>query len=251
MQPQVKQTASPSSYGRLQTAILKHYNTYEPLAIEYAAKIFNSEYTGMEIEDIAQDLRIRIFTSVITYGEKWGDYKKIIAGGGYAPKPIDIQYYIRSALANKVKDYIKRLGSETKQDVRWETIDNMDRKNIDLRYTKTHRNIDYSEKVAIDSDTFDMGLMDTMDSTLERNPLGKDIMIINGVDLLQGLDKHFERKCFVLYLTGVDKDQLQAIYSNKGINAKHIIKTQLKKLRSKKDELLNYTKQTMVVHTFE
>ena len=47
------------------------YERYEYLAYKYANKMFSYEELSLEYEDLLQEFRIKIFTSIKAYGHRW------------------------------------------------------------------------------------------------------------------------------------------------------------------------------------
>lgn len=83
----------------------RYYEKYEHLAKYYANKIWNEDNLGLEKEDIAQELRLRLFISIKTYGQRWAEY--VETGKG---KPVPIEFYLKSVMINKSKDFIKEIN---------------------------------------------------------------------------------------------------------------------------------------------
>jgi hypothetical protein len=101
------QTITTASVVKTPSAILKFYNRFEHLAEKYAKQVFNYERYGYERQDIVQEFKIKLYTSIITYGEKLMEYKET---GKY--KPVPIEFYLKSAMVNKVKDFVRKLNLE-------------------------------------------------------------------------------------------------------------------------------------------
>lgn len=85
----------------------KLYLKYEYLAKKYAANIFAYEELSFEFEDLIQEFRLKIFTSIKAYGRRWAKYRK-----GQASRPVPIKYYIECACSNKSRDFMKFIGRE-------------------------------------------------------------------------------------------------------------------------------------------
>lgn len=83
------------------------YDRYEYLAKKYASKIYSYEELSYEYEDLLQEFRMKIFTSIKAYGRRYNKYMKL----GYA-KPVPIKYYIEAACSNKARDFIKFIERE-------------------------------------------------------------------------------------------------------------------------------------------
>ena len=54
----------------------KLYFRYEYLANRYASKIFSYEELSFEFEDLVQEFKIKIFTSIKSYGRRWAKYRR-------------------------------------------------------------------------------------------------------------------------------------------------------------------------------
>lgn len=85
----------------------KLYQKYEFLAKKYANKIFSYHEISFEYEDLLQEFRIKIFTSIKSYGRRWSKFRK-----GEAPRPVPIRYYLEAACGNKARDFIKYISRE-------------------------------------------------------------------------------------------------------------------------------------------
>ena len=83
------------------------YNRYEYLAKKYASKIFSYEELSFEFEDLVQEFRIKIFTSIKSYGRRWGKYRR-----NEASKPVPIRFYLEAACSNKTRDFMKYISRE-------------------------------------------------------------------------------------------------------------------------------------------
>jgi len=152
------------------------YNKYSYLANKYASKIFSYEELSFEYEDLLQEFRLKIFTSIKSYGRRWAKYRK-----GLAPKPVPLKYYLECACANKQKDFMKYISRE-------------------------------NHKVRIDDIDYDFGKNDDTQIIPEKN-----VFIINGVDLLDGLACK-ERIVFSLFLRGfTSKKILTKVTNNKDL----------------------------------
>lgn len=150
----------------------KLYYKYEYLANKYASRIFSYEQISFEYEDLVQEFRIKIFTSIKAYGKRWGKYRR-----GEASKPVPLKYYLEAACGNKMRDFTKYITRE-------------------------------NNKVRIDEISYDYGVNDDTRIIPEKN-----IFIVHGVDLLEGLSGK-ERAIFSLYLRGSNKRILNKVYFN-------------------------------------
>lgn len=87
------------------------YSRYENLAIYYANKIWSEHKLAYEKEDLYQDMKMKLYLTIKAYGKRWKEYK---ASGN--KKPIPIQYYIRTSMSNRVKDFIAEINSAQETD---------------------------------------------------------------------------------------------------------------------------------------
>jgi hypothetical protein len=87
------------------------YNRYENLAVFYANKIWSEHKLAYEKEDLYQDMKMKLFLTIKAYGKRWKEYKN--SGNR---KPIPIQYYIRTSMANRVKDFIAEINAAQETD---------------------------------------------------------------------------------------------------------------------------------------
>lgn len=85
----------------------KLYLKYEYLAKKYAARVFAYEELSFEFEDLVQEFRLKIFTSIKAYGRKYARYRK-----GEDCKPVHIKYYLECACGNKMRDFMKYITKE-------------------------------------------------------------------------------------------------------------------------------------------
>ena len=111
----------------------KLYMQYEYLAKKYAAQIFSYQELSFEFEDLVQEFRMKIFTSIKAYGRKYARYLK-----GEERKPIHIRYYLECACGNKKRDFMKYIKRE-------------------------------NHKQSIDDINFDFGVEDDYEIVLEKN----------------------------------------------------------------------------------
>jgi DNA-directed RNA polymerase specialized sigma24 family protein len=185
--------------------IQKYIKQFEPLAKQYASKVFNYERTGYEKSDIVQEFRIKIYTSLLAYGQKWAEFKRT---GRY--KPVPLEYYIKTAMVNKFKDLVKQFNQN-------------DVSNVD--------------KVSFEG--VDIGEHNTMESDIDMTKLR---VVINEVDCLEELKDKNQKRCFILYLKGFTITELKKLFQGK-FNAETVIHQQLDVLRGKKQLLMDYSIQ--------
>lgn len=194
------QQQSSNEAATKQSTVLKYYHQFEHLATDYAKKIFESGKIGLEYEDLVQEFKIKIYTSIIAYAARWKRYKR---EGRY--KPVPIEYYVKCALSKRKIDFIKQIKEE---------------KQVTL---------------SVEQDGFDYGLLHTIDSHVVINSKVCKAEV-NGVDLLEGLTT-LEARCFMLFLRGFTIGKLQKIFKSK-FEANTVINKQVEFLQSKKQQLL-------------
>lgn len=181
------------------------YQKYEYLAEIYANKLFNTNSIGMDRDDIVQELKLKIFTSIKGYGKRWSEYQKT---GNY--KPVPIEYYLKAALNNKLKDMVDDINKDVNQ-----------------------------FPLSIQTTNFDYGVGQT---ELNIMNFEKREVVIGGVDILKGL-KDKERDAFCLYLKGHSLPRIEKLFKDKIQNISIIIKNHVEILREQKDELLQGTQR--------
>lgn len=184
------------------SAIQKLYEKYEYMAKNYADKIFNFERYGYEKDDVVQEFRIKIYTSIVSYSDKWAEYKRT---GKY--KPVPIEYYLKTSMVNKVKDFIKLF-------------------NMDL--------VENIDKISIENDGFDYALFSTATSVMSLN---ENVCEINGVDIFQGLIGR-KKSIFSEYLSGFSIKEISQKYPN--IDVESVVNNQIELLHQFKNRLLDY-----------
>ena len=189
------------------TMIVSLYSKYEYLSKEYAKKVFNYERQGLQLEDIQQEMCIKIYMSIMGYGRAWAEFRNT-----GERKPAPLESWIRLALANKVKDYIKKFNLE---------------------------NVSNKDKVSIGNgeETVDVGQYSTAVSNID---LENDVCIINDIDLLGGL-KNDRRACFSLFLKGYNTRELSVKFPK--IDTQNLITQHSQFLRNKRNELFDFTNQ--------
>lgn len=83
------------------------YLKYEYLAKKYASKIFSYEALSFEYDDLVQEFRLKIFTSIKAYGRRYARYLR-----GQVSKPVPLKYYLEAACGNKARDFMKYITRE-------------------------------------------------------------------------------------------------------------------------------------------
>jgi|SRR5579872_3129921 len=179
------------------------YFRFEPLAEQYANRIFSEHKIGFEYEDLVQEFKIKIYTSIIGYA----GYVKKKRELGYPVWPLEL--YLKRALSNKTKDFIKQI-----QDTPAQTV-------------------------SVEADGFDYSVQHTLEShIILRNDFCQ--CEINGVDLLQGLTL-VESKCFLLFLRGYTLNKLNTMFKFSVTEPSKMIRRQIALLQEKRAQLLENT----------
>jgi hypothetical protein len=166
----------------------RYFFKYEHLAKYYADKIWKSGNIGMDKEDLAQEFRVKLITSIKAYAIKCNDFRK---GKGY--KPVPIEFYLKSTLLQKSKDFM--------------------------------RHINRVEFIPMSSINFDYG-MDQKESL----DASKGEFVIDGFDILD-LFKGEEKKMMKFHLKGIDKEKIEKIFKNSKLDPISTNKINLKVLK--------------------
>ena len=58
------------------TASQRFYKRYEHLAKKYAGSIYQYDAIGFEYEDLLQEFRMKIYSSILSYGRRWAKYRR-------------------------------------------------------------------------------------------------------------------------------------------------------------------------------
>lgn len=89
------------------TASQRFYKRYEHLAKKYAGSIYQYDAIGFEYEDLLQEFRMKIYSSILSYGRRWAKYRR-----GEAARPVPIRFYLECACSNKKNDFMKYITRE-------------------------------------------------------------------------------------------------------------------------------------------
>jgi len=201
------------------------YERYEYLAHKHASKIFSYEELSLEYEDLLQEFRIKIFTSIKAYARRWKKYRKT----GYN-KPVPIKYYLDAACGNKARDFMKLISRE-------------------------------NYKTRIDDINYDFGIVQDSEIDPSRNRFiingidllegltGKERMIFSLH--LRGYNKSFLNK--VYYSKKQEKDAKKAIIDSgdEPFTPQDIIEMQKSKLLAKYGNELIQANQVYTTYDFD
>lgn len=169
------------------------YNRYEYLAKRYAGYIFNQQELGLTYDDLVQEFRIKIFTSIKAYGRRWAYYRNT----GYN-KPVPLVFYLEAACKNFGRDITCHINP---------------RRNIETTETTQNRTHVYTPNVRMDDLNYDMGVedLDARIDSMDYEGLLHSRFVINDVDLLEGLSK-MDGFIFSAYLCGYQSEEIAKVY---------------------------------------
>lgn len=80
----------------------KTYLRLEHLAAKYARRLYFNDVTAWEYEDLLQEMKLKIYMSIKSYGKRYLKYMR-----GQAAKPTPIRYYVEMALNNRCMDMMR------------------------------------------------------------------------------------------------------------------------------------------------
>lgn len=173
------------------------FNEYQRLAESYARKIFNYDSIAYEQDDIIQEFRIKLYEVILAYERAKKERRE---SGRIAPTPFPI--YLRGALSNFSKDFIKRINDEMKH-----TVGNQLGNSYD--YGKDSPN------------TSDLNITES-------------IFVINGFDLTKNLSG-LSRAAFIMFLKGNRISDIQKKLGN-SIDVAKVVNRQRSFLRKNRSE---------------
>lgn len=190
----------------------KLFKKYEFLALEYAKKVFNYQRLAMEVDDIKQEFRIKLYQVILAYGRSMSRFKET-----GMMEPIPLEFYIRSSMNNFRVDFIKEIESDKSK-----TLYQSHNEEHDFAYYNNDMiNIDFTNNV----------------------------MEINGFDMLQSL-KGIEKNIFCMYCKGVEMEKLVKMF-NKVADVKEVITNHTKFLTAKKHEYYPENKMEIFVKNYQ
>lgn len=155
------------------------YDRYEYIAEIYAKKLWKSSTIGMDYEDVVQELRVKVFTAIKSYGKRWADFKRT---GLY--KPVPIRYYIQTVMNNKLIDMVEQIKSD-----------------INLN------------SLSIEDHNFDYGVNSSGYNVMNLSGKNKEVTI-GGINLLQGLDGK-QKDVFCMFLKGHPIKTIEKVFKGK------------------------------------
>jgi len=153
--------------------------------------------TSFNRDDVLQEFKLKIYTGILGYLKRWKTYKET---GKF--KPVPLEYYLRTVLNSKVNDFIKGVINN-------DVVVNTSDYTVDFGKPDEYTTIDWKNH----------------------------IIVVRGVNLLEGLTTKDEKGCFCLYLKGYSIKKVVELYRKKKINARAVIRTQLDRLQQYEEEL--------------
>lgn len=148
----------------------KLFQRYEYLAEMYAQKLYKFENLGLEREDIVQELKLKIFTSIKSYVKRWKEYRETGIG-----KPVPLIFYLQTSLNNKLKDLMQKI---TKESVKI----SIQRNEFDYGFSEDFTKIDFDNKeIVVRGVDFFEGLGEYEKSAFSLYLKGYPLKIINKV----------------------------------------------------------------------
>lgn len=81
-----------------------YFKRYEYLAESYAHRVRLINRQAMELNDVKQELKIKLFLSIKSYARKCIEYRKT-----GRMKPIPIEFYLRTVMSHEVADIVRSM----------------------------------------------------------------------------------------------------------------------------------------------
>lgn len=187
------------------------FNEYQRLAESYARKIFNYDSIAYEQDDIIQEFRIKLYEVILAYERAKKERRE---SGRISPTPFPV--YLRGALSNFTKDFIKRISDE----------------------------MSYKSNNSFGND-YDYGVDSPNLCEIESS---ENKFIINGFDLTDSLTG-LNRAIFIMFLKGAKVCEIKRKFNDK-IDVAKIISDQRKHLRMNKEKFELETVSEFLVTEF-
>lgn len=188
------------------------FEKYQYLASEYAKKLFDTRKISMEYQDVLQEFRLHLYTSVLAYMRAVEKFEQT----GFR-QPVPAPFYLMSCMKRHVVDFISTINSE-----KTNTVSFFDKYDLDFGVTNNNH---------IESD------------------LNNEKLSINGYDIFQGMNPR-ERKVFALFLKGLSKEEMRKIFKD-NVDVDSIIDNKISYLKKNKNAILekesNFVKVTSLV----
>lgn len=205
------------------TQVTLFYKKYEYLIKGYVEKIEIAD-KSIELADIEQELRLKLFTSIISYGKKWGHYKKT-----EKLKPIPIEFYIKTVLNNRMIDLYKTVRQkDAPKEQKCNHCGSAKVKKCGIeRYTEHGKQKRFVYKCSNCEEKFipEANKQVTLSFEQKEIDLGyqpgsmthidftNKVIIVDGFDFLVGLSK-IEKGIMCLFLKGYNQDKIARIFKN-------------------------------------
>ena len=202
----------------------KLYRKYEYLANIYAHKIFSLEAISYDRDDVMQDFKAKLFGAIVSYIRQFAKFRR-----GERNRPMLVEPYLRLSMSNYVVDFIKKM--------------NQMKHNGWNHYLSIERDgFDYSRGYEVCSDF--KSIVDFKMSTFDNNKTVE----LNGVNILDGLSDRKSKMAFLMYLKGF---KMRVIDSVLDIKSGIIIRSQIEKLKDRREELFDIEKYNFAVYDIE
>jgi hypothetical protein len=202
----------------------KLYTKYEFLADIYARKVFNLSCISYEREDIIQDFRIKLFSTIVSYVKQFDKFLK-----GVRNRPMPLEIYLKLALSNFVKDFIKKMN--TNKHNGWDSYLSQERDDYDCGYREEQ--------------DCDNGIKEIANFKISnfRDDL---TIVLNGFDMLGGLEQKESKIAFILFMKGYKFKTIDQVLK---LQSSPIIKEHIENLKEHKERLLDFdTKEFLLYH---
>lgn len=201
------------------STVNKFYKKFEPFIKGYTSKIEITD-NSIELCDIEQELKIKLYTSIIAYGKKWGHWRKT-----GKLKPIPIEFYIKTVLNNKMIDLYKSAKSRnTNRIINCNSCGSASVKKIGVLrlYENKQKVFEYkcdkcdhkftpeqakNDHISKEFDNLDMGYEPIMSNINFQ----QKVIVIEGYDFLSGMNKT-EKACMCMFFKGYDKNKIAKVF---------------------------------------
>lgn len=184
------------------------YERYEHLAERYAYQLYDYGNLGMTHEDVVQELKEKIWYSILKFAKKWAEYRRT---NKY--KPVPLPFYIQSNLKKVIIDLSKKINGYST------LVDGTNHKKV-------------TGIMSMTDSGFDIGQVCSYDTTINFD---KREIVLNGVNILTGLDNP-HKKAYIMFLKGYPVQRIQNVF--KTIDVPELISCQRSKLMERKSDLL-------------
>lgn len=200
----------------------KLFEKYLYLADIYAGKLNNAHLIGFTKDDVAQELRIKLFNAVKSYGKRWYEYRQT---GKY--KPVSLETFLRTTMNNRLIDFMNMIQTEASNHY--------------------HAPIQTVGEVSVE-----IGYNCDFDTTMD---FSEHAYIIAGVDLLADLEPR-KALCFSMFLKGVPingkkKEVTLHKMFDRWFDPEQLVEQQLTKLRNNQELKAEFGKSNSFVVQYQ